>query len=62
MKLWVRCPKCQHKLFKADTESRAEVEIKCHSCKTVSEISVAKGVSGIKIKAIVKDGDGNAEA
>lgn len=49
---WVRCPKCGHKLFRVMTPStiiheyrmgvRGEhlIEIKCHSCKEISEISV----------------------
>lgn len=34
--VWVRCPKCGHKLFKA-IEPRIinGVEIKCHSCKNI---------------------------
>lgn len=32
---WVRCPKCGHKLFKGATGWH---EVKCHSCKTITEI------------------------
>lgn len=32
---WARCPKCGHKLFKG---CGGWHEVKCHSCKTISEV------------------------
>ena len=47
-KYWVRCSKCGHKLFKINTEmpmfeilndlDRLQIEIKCHSCKTINRV------------------------
>ena len=50
--VWVRCPKCGHKLFKKIEGEKPEgeksspslnektVEIKCHSCKEISVIKI----------------------
>lgn len=40
---WARCPLCGHKLFKiVDTnqDKKVRLEVKCHSCKGVSEIKI----------------------
>ena len=34
---WVRCGNCNHKLFRALSDSnRLDIEIKCHSCRTIN--------------------------
>lgn len=38
---WVRCPTCGHKLFK--DRGRADVEIKCSSCKGI--VTITGGVT-----------------
>lgn len=40
---WVRCPKCGHKLFRKignKSDSEIKIEIKCHSCKEITEIAL----------------------
>lgn len=39
---WIRCKGCGHKLMKLLRPSKGEVEIKCHSCKTINAIDFAK--------------------
>lgn len=40
---WVRCPKCGHKLFRAEVSKMGtKLEIKCSSCKTVTVIDMSK--------------------
>lgn len=33
---WLLCPKCGHKLFRFVFKGGLILEIKCHSCKTIS--------------------------
>lgn len=43
---WVRCPGCQHKLFKLEElgdSANAVISIKCHSCKNVIKVNVDHG-------------------
>ncbi len=44
MEHWVNCPMCGHKLFKYETEqyrqTRIDVNIKCHSCKTIVDVHI----------------------
>lgn len=40
---WVRCPYCGHKLFKlkqTENETEITIEIKCHSCKEIYELTL----------------------
>ena len=41
---WQKCPKCGHKLFKKidinDDKNKKIIEIKCHSCKKITLISL----------------------
>lgn len=42
---WIRCPECGHKLGRMvgvwpDRQSMPAIEIKCHSCRTLSYVLV----------------------
>ena len=39
---WVRCKNCGHKLFKIIDEGGMRIETKCHSCKTINNITIKK--------------------
>ena len=42
---WVRCPYCNHKLFKElSGEGDVLIEVKCHSCKRIFDILLGNDV------------------
>ena len=36
---WVRCGKCSHRLFRMDSYKHIDIEIKCHSCKSINVVN-----------------------
>ena len=52
--MWARCPNCGHKLFKITSPNvdkiggtaRIDVEIKCHSCKSISNLILIRDENG----------------
>lgn len=38
--IWIKCEQCKHKLFLIYPHSNINMEIKCHSCKTINKIIV----------------------
>lgn len=44
-KVWIKCPKCGHKLFLWTANERfdyADINIKCSSCKRIVDVSIRK--------------------
>lgn len=47
-KVWIKCPKCGHKLFLWTANERfdyADINIKCSSCKRIVDVCLRKGGS-----------------
>lgn len=40
--VWLRCKNCGHKLLKVVDSNGAQIETKCHSCKTINIITINK--------------------
>lgn len=37
--MWMKCPKCKHKLFWLDkNEDKTQMEVKCSSCKSIVNV------------------------